>query len=145
MLQEAVSRLHNLENNQHKFNPETGINSPHNQAVITYLLEELKTSFADADSQSIKACCRTYYEPLRRKYTLSLPEKLQIRDSIKVMAKIRQRKRRVSVLVVCFAVAGVQVQGHSNRCRERTVADSNTGTHVWWGGCHCWWKAGVGC
>ncbi len=32
--------------------------------------------------------------------------------------------------MVCFAVAGVQVKGHKKRCRERTVADCNTGTDV---------------
>ncbi|KAM9436027.1 uncharacterized protein C14orf93 homolog [Clarias gariepinus] len=62
---------------------------------MTYLLEELKTTFSDADPECIKACCRTYYETLRRKYSLSQPEKSQLRDSIKIGAKNRQRKRRL--------------------------------------------------
>ncbi|KAI7790508.1 hypothetical protein IRJ41_009378 [Triplophysa rosa] len=37
----------------------------------------------------------TYYETLRRKYSLSRPGKSQLRDSIKAGAKNRQRKRRL--------------------------------------------------
>ncbi|XP_042601929.1 uncharacterized protein LOC109056270 [Cyprinus carpio] len=92
---EAVRRLHNSENNPHKYDPQTGISSPRNQAVMTYQLEELKSTFADADPECIQACCKTYFETLRRKYNLSQPEKSQLRDAIKTGAKNRQRKRRL--------------------------------------------------
>ncbi|KAK7137782.1 hypothetical protein R3I94_013434 [Phoxinus phoxinus] len=95
MLQEALRRLHNSENNPHKYDPQTGISLPRNQAVMTYLLEELKITFADADPECIQACCKTYFETLRRKYNLSQPEKSQLRDAIKTGAKNRQRKRRL--------------------------------------------------
>ncbi|KAK7130289.1 hypothetical protein R3I93_004636 [Phoxinus phoxinus] len=62
---------------------------------MTYLLEELKTTFADADPECIQACCKTQFETFRRKYNLSQPEKSQLRDAIKTGAKNRQRKRRL--------------------------------------------------
>ncbi|XP_042601546.1 uncharacterized protein LOC109051613 isoform X1 [Cyprinus carpio] len=104
---EAVRRLHNSENNPHKYDPQTGISLPRNQAVMTYQLEELKTTFADADPECIQACCKTYFETLRRKYNLSQPEKSQLRDAIKTGAKNRQRKRRVSVEIHQLVFKGI--------------------------------------
>ncbi|KAG7330861.1 hypothetical protein KOW79_004830 [Hemibagrus wyckioides] len=93
---EAVRRLHNSENNPHKYDPQTGISSPHKQAVMKYLLEELKTTFTDPEcikgNQKLLLMLQDY-ETLRRKYSLSQPGKSQLRDSIKAGAKNRQRKR----------------------------------------------------
>ncbi|XP_055056983.2 uncharacterized protein C14orf93 [Misgurnus anguillicaudatus] len=93
---EAVRRLHNSENNPYKYDPQTGVNSPHNQAVTTRLLQDLcRGHFANADPEIIKASCKTYYETQRRKFSLAQPDKSELRNSIKAMAKSKQKKRRL--------------------------------------------------
>ncbi|MCI4391516.1 hypothetical protein PGIGA_G00135480 [Pangasianodon gigas] len=91
----AARRLHNSEKNPEKYDPQTGINSPHNQAVTTRLLKELSVSFADADAEIIKASCRTCYETVRRKYSLAQSQKAQWRYALKFAATNRQKRKRL--------------------------------------------------
>ncbi|CAM4635256.1 unnamed protein product [Leuciscus chuanchicus] len=79
---------------EHKYNPQTAINSSHNLAVTPYLFKELRTTFTDVDPECVKGC-KTYFETLRRKYSLAQPEKAQKRNTMKNTAKNRQRKRRL--------------------------------------------------
>ncbi|XDV12129.1 hypothetical protein PO909_000856 [Leuciscus waleckii] len=72
------------------------INSSHNLAVTPYLFKELRTTFTDVDPECVKGC-KTYFETLRRKYSLAQPEKAQKRNTMKNTAKNRQRKRRVKL------------------------------------------------
>ncbi|KAG1957199.1 hypothetical protein F2P79_000060 [Pimephales promelas] len=90
---ESVRRLHNSENNPHKYVPQTRINSSHNLAVTTYLFEELRSTFTDVDPECVKAGWKMYFETLRRKYSLAQPEKAQKRKTMTSIAKNLQRKR----------------------------------------------------
>ncbi|XP_017309237.1 uncharacterized protein LOC108256664 isoform X2 [Ictalurus punctatus] len=90
----AARRLHNSEKNPEKYDPQTGINSLHNQAVTTHLLKELSVSFADADPEVIKASCKTYYETVRKSYFLTQTQKARWRYALKFAAKNRQRRKR---------------------------------------------------
>ncbi|KAG1937398.1 hypothetical protein F2P79_018242 [Pimephales promelas] len=92
-IQESVRRLHNSENNPHKYVPQTRINSSHNLAVTTYLFEELRSTFTDVDPECVKAGWKMYFETLRRKYSLAQPEKAQKRKTMTSIAKNLQRKR----------------------------------------------------
>ncbi|CAM4361287.1 unnamed protein product [Leuciscus chuanchicus] len=93
--QESVRRLHNSENTNTIHKPgKTAINSSHNLAVTTHLFKELRTTFTDVDPECVKGC-KTYFETLRRKYSLAQPEKAQKRNTMKNTAKNRQRKRRL--------------------------------------------------
>ncbi|KAG1963658.1 hypothetical protein F2P79_003949 [Pimephales promelas] len=90
---ESVRRLHNSENNPHKYVPQTRINSSHNLAVTTYLFEELRSTFTDVDPECVKAGWKMYFETLRRKYSLAQPEKAHKRKTMTSIAKNLQRKR----------------------------------------------------
>ncbi|XP_061565874.1 uncharacterized protein C14orf93-like [Cololabis saira] len=92
---EAVRRLHNSENNAMKLDPKQSINSPHNLAVTTYMLEQVGIAFPDTDSDVITAACKTYFESLKRSHRLDQPENAPQKKKLNNAMKTRQRKTRL--------------------------------------------------
>ncbi|KAG1936453.1 hypothetical protein F2P79_018506 [Pimephales promelas] len=51
---EAVQRLHNEENNRHKYDPQTSLSSPHNLDVTSYLFNGVSMAEPDVDPAVVK-------------------------------------------------------------------------------------------
>ncbi|XP_056119241.1 uncharacterized protein LOC130096664 isoform X2 [Rhinichthys klamathensis goyatoka] len=92
---EAVRRLHNGENNTHKYDPQTSLSSPHNLEVTTYLFNGVSMAVPDVDPAVVKASCKTYFETVRRGYRMAQDENKEKMEDSRIIARTRQRKRRL--------------------------------------------------
>ncbi|XP_008418599.1 uncharacterized protein LOC103471398 isoform X2 [Poecilia reticulata] len=96
-LAEAVRRFHNSDTNTSRYQPDQGLNSSHNLAVTSVLLQTLK---ANPDFQCVESCdiisaCKTYFETVRRNYRYQQPDREAKAVSIKNLARSRQRRMRL--------------------------------------------------
>ncbi|XP_014842711.1 PREDICTED: uncharacterized protein LOC106917907 isoform X2 [Poecilia mexicana] len=96
-LAEAVRRFYNSDTNTSHYQPDQGLNSSHNLAVTSVLLQTLK---ANPDFQCVESCdiisaCKTYFETLRRNYRYQQPDREAKAVSIKNLARSRQRRKRL--------------------------------------------------
>ncbi|KAM4584782.1 uncharacterized protein PAE49_004230 [Odontesthes bonariensis] len=98
---EAIRQLHNSETNTRRYDPEQGLNSPHNEAVTSYLLGAMSASpdLHDADDEIVSAC-KTYYESIRRSFRYNQPGLAEQVEAAKISARRRKRllEARWSVL-----------------------------------------------
>ncbi|XP_077065679.1 uncharacterized protein LOC143718545 [Siphateles boraxobius] len=92
---EAVRRLHNGENNIHKYDPQTSLSSPHNLEVTTYLFNGVSMAVPDVDPAVVKASCKTYFETVRRGYRMAQDENKDKMEDSRIIVRMRQRKRRL--------------------------------------------------
>ncbi|XP_075893681.1 uncharacterized protein C14orf93-like [Nelusetta ayraudi] len=90
---EAVRRLHNGENNTHRYDPKTSVSSPHNQGVTTHLMREVSLVLPDVEPEVTMASCKTYFETIRKSYRMD--QDLQKKEESRIAARMRQRKRRL--------------------------------------------------
>ncbi|KAG1960212.1 hypothetical protein F2P79_006169 [Pimephales promelas] len=89
-VEEAVWRLHNGENNIHKYDAQTSLSSPHNLEVIIFLM-----AVPDVDPAVVKASCKTYFETVRRGYRMAQDENKDKMEDSRIIMLMRQRKRRL--------------------------------------------------
>ncbi|XP_077953509.1 uncharacterized protein LOC144390899 [Gasterosteus aculeatus] len=93
---EAVRRLHNSETNYRRYEPEQGLILPHNEAVTSYLLQEISASpDFDLDKDVIVSACKTYFETVRRSFRFSQPEHSLRAEASKNSARSRARRKRL--------------------------------------------------
>ncbi|XP_076595486.1 uncharacterized protein C14orf93-like isoform X2 [Chaetodon auriga] len=86
---EMVRRLHNSDGNDRQYEPEQGLNSSHNEAVMSHLMATL-TGSPDMD-----AACKTYYETVRRSFRYAQPALSVQAAALKISACSRQRRKRL--------------------------------------------------
>ncbi|KAG1928993.1 hypothetical protein F2P79_023215 [Pimephales promelas] len=90
---EAVWRLHNGENNIHKYDAQTSLSSPHNLEVIIFLM-----AVPDVDPAVVKASCKTYFETVRRGYRMAQDENKDKMEDSRIIMLMRQRKKKTTEL-----------------------------------------------
>ncbi|XP_054618727.1 uncharacterized protein LOC129172720 isoform X2 [Dunckerocampus dactyliophorus] len=94
-ISEVVRRLHKAQNDPtNKYDAQTSVSSPHNTKVTTSLVQKVSLSYPNVDPETIVACCKTYFETVRRSFK-SQDESLEERRKRRVAAAKKQRKRRL--------------------------------------------------
>ncbi|XP_049899262.1 uncharacterized protein LOC126389619 isoform X1 [Epinephelus moara] len=95
---EIVRRYHNSPANCKHYKPEQGINSPHNEAVTSYLVKGVAAcpDLYNVDNGVVLYACRTYYESVCRNIRLSYQPNLAAQAAVmKTSALSRQRRKRL--------------------------------------------------
>ncbi|XP_078612902.1 uncharacterized protein LOC144882766 [Branchiostoma floridae x Branchiostoma japonicum] len=97
LLSGTVRRLHNADTNPRKYRGDLGLNSPHNEAVTTFLMREVAaTSESEHHPQTvIRAACVTYYETVRRRFVDEQPENTEKTKKQKSEKRLRSRRKRL--------------------------------------------------
>ncbi|KAL7406757.1 hypothetical protein ABVT39_025791 [Epinephelus coioides] len=98
---ETVRRLHNIEGNNRRYEPEQGLSSPHNEAVTSHLVAAPTTSpdMDGVDRGVLLSACKTYYPSTYRlsggtSGTVNQTLRSQA-AAIKNSARNRQRRKRL--------------------------------------------------
>ncbi|XP_070818703.1 uncharacterized protein C14orf93-like [Chaetodon trifascialis] len=94
---EKVRGLHNSDGNDRRYEPEQGLNSPHNEAVTSHLMATLTGSpdLDGVDRGVLLSACKTYYETLRRSFRYAQPALSGQAAAVKISARSRQRRKRL--------------------------------------------------